>query len=159
MKYPTRLADTIHLLAAIQIWREISGHDGHELRESLKSSELARSLGTNPAHIRKLMRLAAAGGLLVSEKGRANPRLARPACEISLMDICQAVEGEKSVLNLHQRPEPSCVVSCAIDRALGDACAEIEKAAGAALAKISLQRIIDDYYVRTGQPGGGQPGE
>ena len=42
MKYPTKLADTIHLLAAIQILREISGHAGHELRESLKSSELAR---------------------------------------------------------------------------------------------------------------------
>ena len=152
MKYPTKLADAIHLLAAIQILREISGPAAPELRQALKSCELARSLDTNPAHIRKLMRLAVAGGLLVSEKGRANPRLARPASEISLLDICRAVEVGKSVLNLHQRPEPSCVVGSAIERALSGVYAEIEKTAEAALAKISLQRIIDAYYARTRQP-------
>ena len=152
MKYPTKLADAIHLLAAIQILREIWGPAAPELKQALKSGELAQSMDTNAAHIRKLMRLAAAGGLLLSEKGRVNPRLARPAREISLLDICRAVEGGKSVLNLYQRPEPSCVVGSAIERALSGAYAEIEKAAEAALAKISLQRIIDDYYARTRQP-------
>ena len=151
MKYPTKLADAIHLLAAIQILREIWGPAAPELRQVLKSCELAQSMDTNPAHIRKLMRLAATGGLLISEKGRVNPRLARPAQEISLLDICRAVEGDKSVLNLHQRPEPTCVVGSAIEHALSDAYAEIEIAAEAALAKISLQRIIDDYYARTRQ--------
>lgn len=153
MKYPTRLADTIHLLAAIQILREISGPGAPELKLALKSGELARRMGTNPAHLRKLMRLAAAGGLLVSEKGKVNPRLARPAREISLLDIFHAVEGENSVFTLHQRPELTCPVGRAIDCALGEACAEIENAAASALAKISLQRIIDDSYAREWQPG------
>lgn len=150
MNYSTRLADTIHLLAAIQIVRESAERTGRDLRHLLSSAGLADSMRANPAYLRKLMGIAARGGLLASEKGKANPRLTRSACEISLLDIYRAVEGKRPLLKLAPRANPPCDAGKAIQFAIDDAYDEVQRAAEAALSRRTLQDIISDYYARAG---------
>ena len=149
-KYPTRLSDTAHLLAVIQIVREVAERAGGDLRPLLSSAAIARSLHTNPAYVRKLMGLASRAGLLRTEKGKANAMLARPAAEISLLDIYRAVEGNNRLLKLDTHINPACNLGKAIQYALGDAYSEVQAAAEEAMAAISLQDIISGYYRRMG---------
>lgn len=150
MKYPLRFGDTIHLLAAIQITREIAERSGQDLGKLLSSASIAQRLHTNPAYVRKIMGLAARGGLLTSERGRANPILTRPAAEITLLDIHGAVEGSQGLLNLHMRTYLPCNTGRQIQFAIGAAYGEVQAAAEAAMAKITLQSIIDSYYAHVG---------
>lgn len=151
MKYSTRLSDTAHLLAVIQIAREVGERTGRDPRRFLSSAAIARSLHTNPAYVRKLMGLASRGGLLVTEQGKVNPVLARPASEISLLDIYRAVEGEKGLLKLDTHINPACNMGKAIQLALGDAYAKVQREAEATMAAISLREIIEGYYARAGR--------
>lgn len=150
MKYPTRLSDTVHLLAAIQIVREVAARSGRDLGRLLTSAALAESLHTNPAYVRRLMGIAGRGGLLATERGKANPALARPATEISLLDVYRVVEGDARLLKLDTHINPDCRVGKAIQFSLGDAYGNVQRAAEDEMARISLQRIIDGYYVRMG---------
>ena len=149
-KSSTQLSYIVHLLATIQIVREITERTGQNSRPLLSSAALAKSLHTHPAYIRKLMRIAARGNLLVSEKGKAEPRLALPAAEITLLAIYQVVEGVKNVLNLNIHINPECNVAKAIQYSLGDEYARVQKAAEEEMANITLQDIIEGYYTRMG---------
>lgn len=151
MKYPTRLSDTIHLLAAIQIVREVTSRNGQNPCKLLTSAALAESLHTNPAYVRKLMGCAVRGGLLVTTRGKARPELAKSASDISLLDMYRAVEGDNSLLKLDAHTNPVCNVGKAIQFSLGDAYAEVQRAAEEAMGSISLQDIIDGYYSRIGR--------
>ncbi len=151
MKYSTRMSDTTHLLAAIQIVREVAERTGKDLKHLLSSAAIARSLHTNPAYVRKLMVIASRAGLLVTKKGKANPELSRTASEISLLDIYRAVEGDNRLLKLDTHINPECNVGKAIQFSLGDAYDEIQRAAEKAMAEISLQDVIEGYYSRMGR--------
>lgn len=151
MKYPTRLSDTIHLLAAIQIVREVAGRKGENPGRLLTSAALAESLHTNPAYVRKLMGYAVRGGLLVTTRGKARPELAKPASDISLLDMYRVVEGDIKLLKLDAHTNPVCKVGKAIQFSLGDAYSEVQRKAEECMAMISLQDIIDGYYARMGE--------
>lgn len=150
MASSTRLSDTVHLLATVQIIRELSSRTVKDLKECLSSTAIAASIHTNPGYVRQLMMASSKAGLLICERGRANPMLARDAHNISLLDIYRAVAGEKPLLHLDANINPECNVGVSIQLALGDAYAEVQKCAENAMAKISLQDIIDDFYKRTG---------
>ena len=150
MKNSTKLSDTIHLLAAVQIIREIAERRGLPLKGLLSSAALAESIHTNPGYVRQLMMLARKAHLLLSERGKSNPSLARPAKDISLLDIYRTVAGEKSLLTLDAHINPECRVGVAIQHSLSDAYRKIQSSAESEMAKISLQDIINGYYARTG---------
>jgi Rrf2 family transcriptional regulator, repressor of oqxAB len=64
----------------------------------LSSSQLAKSLGTNPSFVRKLLVPLVQSNLLHSQMGKAGGvRLARPAAEITLRGIYRAVVADTKI--------------------------------------------------------------
>jgi Rrf2 family protein len=63
-------------------------------RMTVNSESIARSVGTNPVVVRRVVGLLAKAGLVVMRKGQSGGALlARPAEKISLGDIYRAVES------------------------------------------------------------------
>jgi Rrf2 family protein len=75
------------------------------------STELARSVNTNPAFLRTLLgRLRAAGLIEVSLGKGGGARLAKPASRLTLAEVYRAVE-RRPAAQLHRcSPNRSCVV-------------------------------------------------
>lgn len=149
-KRSTRLSYLIHLLATVQIMKEIAARSGRDLSRHLSSAGLAESMHTNPAYIRKLMQIAVNGGLLVSEKGRVNPALAMDASEISLLDIFRIAENDGKILDQDIHINPECGVARELQFSIGEAYGRIQESAQEEMAKITLQDVIDGYYSRAG---------
>ncbi|MDO5536904.1 MAG: Rrf2 family transcriptional regulator [Desulfovibrionaceae bacterium] len=147
----TRLSDTVHLLATVQIVREVALRKGEDARACLSSAAIAASIHTNPSYVRQLMMTASRAGLLVCERGRANPVLGRPAREISLLDIYRAVEKEKPLLRLDTHINPECNVGIGIQMSLGSSYDKVQKCAEECMATITLQDVIDGFYSRMGR--------
>ncbi|MER2233798.1 MAG: Rrf2 family transcriptional regulator, partial [Leuconostoc mesenteroides] len=81
MKYSTKLSDAIHILTYIVI------NQGTDL----SSTQIAKSVNSNPVVIRRIMSQLKNDGCLLSSNGRADPKLARPADTISLLDIYRRI--------------------------------------------------------------------
>lgn len=150
MAISTRLSDSVHLLATVQIVREVGARLGFDVGKKLSSAGIAESIHTHPAYIRQLMMALSKAGLLICERGKANPRLSRPPAEISLLEIYRAIEKDKPLLPLDAHINPECNVGVAIQLALGEAFAEVQRAAEDKMSTISLQSIIDGFYERSG---------
>lgn len=137
MNYSTRTADAVHMLVLIN------------LNESDTSSAgLAKSIATNPAHIRKLMAQLKKAGLIDSKRGVASARLTRKAEEISLLDIYQAVEGNKQILHLDTHTNPECQAGVHIQLALQDYYDVLQNSFQQQLSQISLENIVEEYKKR-----------
>ncbi|MCR5757140.1 MAG: Rrf2 family transcriptional regulator [Selenomonas sp.] len=145
MKYSSKLSDAMHILAFIQIQRE---HPDNTLPPRLTSQAIATSLHTNPSFVRQIMMKLRSAGLLLSEQGTANPRLGRPASEISLCDVYRAVEGNKPLLHLDKHINEQCDVGVHIQLALQDYYDEIQHIAEAKMKSIFLSDVIQSYYKR-----------
>lgn len=135
MKYSTKLSDAVHIMALIAINQDLE----------LSSSAIAASVKTNPAFVRQIMMKLKKAGLMSSVTGHAKPALARPAEQITLLDIYKAVEGDKPLLHLDTHTNPDCGVGINIQLALQDYYHEIQQAAEEKMQQISLQDIIDSY--------------
>jgi DNA-binding IscR family transcriptional regulator len=72
--------------------------------------------------------------------------LARPARDISLLEIYRAVDAPKAFA-IHQYPvERRCTVSCNIKSALGRVLDGTQKALEQRLSRISLAQVISDLH-------------
>lgn len=72
MKYPTKLSDTVHILAFIALHPNCS----------LTSEKIAESVQTNAGYVRQLMSALRRNGLLLSVKGHPRPSLAKPPVKL-----------------------------------------------------------------------------
>ena len=103
MQISTRFSISTHMLLCVAT-----------LADSYKmtSEFMASSVGVNPVIIRKLSAQLKKHGLLNIPPGTGGATLARPAAEITLYDVYQAVGSvdEKCIFNMHERPNPACVI-------------------------------------------------
>src|SRR5713226_5719206 len=97
----SRFAVAVHILS-LMAWSD---------DEPLKSEQVAESVNTNPVVIRRMLCDLAQNKLVVSQMGSmGGSRLARKPEEITLLDVCRAVESG-SVFSLHrQHPNRRCPV-------------------------------------------------
>lgn len=135
MKYSTKLSDAVHIMAFIEINQDFD----------LSSTAIATSIQTNPAFVRQIMMKLRKAGLMSSVTGHAKPSLAKPAEQITLLEIYKAVEGDKPLLHLDTHTNPECGVGVNIQLALLDYYQEIQKMAEEHMNQISLQDIIKSY--------------
>lgn len=138
MKYSHKLSDGVHILAYVDIFR-----DG-----DLSSTAIANSIESNPSLVRRLMSALVKAGLLETHPGVVAPRLARPAADISLLDVYRAIEGNQRLLHVDDKTNPSCVVGGNIQDTLNGVYADVQRQAEATMAGVSLQQVIDDILVR-----------
>lgn len=136
MKYSTKLSDAVHILAFIAINPDFD----------LSSTAIATSVRTNPAFVRQIMMNLRKAGLMSSVTGHAKPSLAKPAEQITLLDIYKAVEGDKPLLHLDTHTNPECGVGMNIQLSLQRYYDEIQKTAEDKMETITLQNIISSYH-------------
>ncbi|KZK97339.1 MULTISPECIES: Rrf2 family transcriptional regulator [unclassified Pseudovibrio] len=108
MNRDTRLSGVLHVLL----------HLDHA-RKPLTSSELAKTMRTNPAVFRRMMAGLRSAGYVRSENGPGGGwSLEKALSEITLLDVYNAL-GQSSVFSFGLRNEPSnCKVERAVNRAL-----------------------------------------
>lgn len=135
MKYPTKLSDAVHILAFIALHPNCN----------LTSEKIAESIQTNPGYVRQLMSALRRGGLLLSVKGHPRPSLAKTPCQMTLLDVYQAVEGDKPLLHQDTHTNPACGVGMNIQLVLRDCYDLVQQQAEDAMRSITLQEILDRY--------------
>lgn len=138
MKYSTKLSNSVHILVIIAL-NETDG---------ITSSDIAESVKTNPAYVRKIMSELKAGNIIETSKGKANPTLTRGLNEITLLDIYRAVEGTKPLLHLNTNVNPECNIGVNIQYALQDYYDQIQKTVENEMRSITLKNIIENYNQR-----------
>ena len=143
MKYSTKLSDAIHILAFI----------GLHPNCDLTSEKIAESVQTNPGYVRQLMSALRRGGLLLSVKGHPRPSLAKTPCQITLLDVYQAVEGNKPLLHQDTHTNPACGVGMNIQLVLRDCYDLVQQQAEEAMRSITLQEILDRYAEKLSRLG------
>lgn len=138
MKYSHKLSDAVHILAFVDIFQ-----DG-----DLSSKMIASSVESNPSLIRRLMSLLKKAGLLSTQPGTVAPKLSRPASDISLLDIYQALDEERNLLHIDPKTNPNCLVGGNIQETLDEAYARVQNSAEKEMSQITLQSIIDGILDR-----------
>lgn len=137
MKYSTRLADSVHMLVLIALHQP-----------DCSSAGIAQSLATNPAHIRRLMALLKSGGILLTQKGKAEPSLARAASDITLLDLYRIIEKDTPALHLSTHTNPDCREGVHIQYALQEYYDRLQQQFEQEMDTITLQQIIDSCQQR-----------
>ena len=132
MARATRFSVAVHALALI----ELVG-DGR-----LTSESIAGSVGTNASFVRRVLSMLGHAGLVKSSAGVAGARLARPAKEITLLDVYRAVDMEdEHRLAVHGEPSRRCMVGRHIQGALDTVIGPAEEAFEAQLDRRTLADV------------------
>lgn len=133
MSTSSRFAVAVHVLT-LMAWAD---------EETLKSEQVAESVKTNPVVIRRILCELAEAGLVVSQTGSmGGSKLARPAREITLLNIYQAVESP-GVFALHRHPPSQrCPVGVNIGTVLNEVFDEVDTAVAGVLTKITIKDVV-----------------
>lgn len=135
----TQLSDTLHVLTYVAYF---SGH-------KITSQEMASSLETSPSLVRKIMANLKRHGLLVQTHETTTLSLARAPQDITLRDVYRTLPGQPTLLNVDHHTSEHCPVGLAMPQTLTHYYQEIQAAAEAQMARISLQDILNDVHRQT----------
>ena len=134
MQISTRFTMAAHVLVAV----------GHFEGQRATSTFLAKSVNANPVVIRRLMGQLKEAGLIAVEMGLGGVTLARPADEITLLDIYRAVEStEEHLFHFHEDPNPACPVGRNIHAVLDDELDAAQRALEDRLAQTTLADLLE----------------
>lgn len=112
--------------------------------KNLNSEALAKSVGTNPSYIRKILALLKRKKLVESHRGRSGIKLTKPPKEISLLTIYEAVEKQKpTFFQIHQHPNPHCPVGKNIKKTVFPIESKLEQQITESLAAENLDDVIE----------------
>lgn len=137
MSANSRLTTAVHALC----WLELARRRGHS---SLTSEEIAASLASNPALLRRALGPLRRAGILRTSRGRgAGWSLARPAGRIRLDEVCDAL-GDEDMFALHPHdPNQACPVGFGIRPVLSEVYADAQDAVRASLAGRTVAQVLD----------------
>lgn len=135
MSVSSRSAVAVHALTLL-------AHRGQD--QLLTSAEIADSLNSNPAAVRRLLSQLRNAGLVVATEGNGGGwRLARPARRISLYDVYAAVETGPLLGGHTHPPSETCVVGRNIIALLDTEFTEAERALQKRLQGTSIAAVLD----------------
>lgn len=134
MQISTRFTIAVHVLLAI-------GEFSPTTRAT--STFLGKSVNANPVVIRRSLGQLKDAGLVNVEMGAGGATLARPAGEITLLDIYRAVESsEEHLFNFHESPNPECPVGRNVHAVLDGELAAAQQALEDRLAQTTLADLL-----------------
>jgi Rrf2 family protein len=134
---------------ALHVMTSLAYHQG----EAMTSSALAKSVGTNPVVVRRLLAALGKAGLVETHAGKAGgAQLARRAQNVTLADIFKAAECG-SAFRIPDAPEnKACAVSCQMKKLLSSVLAETERAIHSSLDRVRLADLVEE--IRAPAPRG-----
>ncbi|RDK11898.1 Rrf2 family transcriptional regulator [Cupriavidus lacunae] len=134
MPTSTRFAVAVHALSVLAFKA-----DGAE-----RSEDIARSVGTNPAVVRRILGLLVNAGLVRTRLGLGGGAvLAKNPKQISLLDVYHAVEDGGVFALPRSTPSPTCYVGHNILPVLEEEFRRVEAIAETALSNTTLADIAD----------------
>lgn len=132
MATSTRFAVAVHALVAMAV------NEGRPL----PSEQLAGSASTNPSVVRRILMSLHAAGITRAQLGvGGGALLARPASEVTLLDVFRAVEPGGLVATHRTPPSETCTVGRHILPALGAVTCRAERAFEAELAAATIADV------------------
>ena len=129
----TRFSIALHILVYIE-----------ETNNTVTSELLAKSVGTNASHIRKILALLKDADIIESQQGKKGIALKIKANELSLDKIYFGVYPEKELLHVHDTANPDCPVGATIKKALLPIFEESERQLVLNLKSKTLKSLIED---------------
>lgn len=127
----TRFAVATHILTLLQT----------QQGQPVPSELIASSVNTNPSLIRRLLSQLAKAGLTTSQFGTGGGALlARPADQITLLDVYRAMDEDGAIFGIHEEPNPDCMVGRNIQGVLK---ARLDEAQQALLKQLAHTTIAD----------------
>ncbi|NJM48658.1 MAG: Rrf2 family transcriptional regulator [Alkalinema sp. RU_4_3] len=132
MPTSTRFAVTVHILSILAL------HD----RQPVRSEYLAASVCTNPAVIRRLLCKLSDAGLTSSQLGYGGgTMLAKPADQITLLDIFHLVE-DPNIFEMHRtKPNENCSIGRNIQEILLQSTTKAQQVLEDELAKTTIAQV------------------
>lgn len=142
------MAVNIQFAIAVHIMAVLGGGGRH-----VTSASLAMSVNTSPSFVRRVLARLSKAGLAGTATGKGGTCwLARPAREISLLDIYKAVDAPKA-FSIHAYAEQGCcAVSCHIKAALRKALAKTQRDLEASLDETSLAQVLNEIKKAGARP-------
>jgi Rrf2 family protein len=135
----SRYTIALHVLT----WMALVARKGHDL---VTSDQIAGSVNTNPVFLRRVLGPLREAGLVSSQRGSgAGWQLARPATEITLAQVYQAMADQPLFPMHHSEPNPECPVGHGIRPAL----TPLYQAAEDALTRQLAGTTVEDLLVDT----------
>ncbi|HZC08290.1 MAG TPA: Rrf2 family transcriptional regulator [Ktedonobacterales bacterium] len=133
MRANTQFAIAIHILTLVALAEGAP----------VTSAEMASSVNTNPAFLRRILGDLSRAGLVESQPGVSGGwRLRRTPEAISLRDIFRAVD-ERHLLAMHHHPNPNCQIGAVIQTTLETYFGEAESAFEQTLAGRTLAQVVE----------------
>lgn len=133
MQFSSKLTMATHLLLAIQYF---------DSKEKTTSEFLARSIGTSPVVVRRLLSKLQEKELIVVETGVGGAHIRKNTKDITLLDIYNAVEKkEKSVFHFHENPNTRCPVGRNMHAVLDETLEDVTKVFEKELKKTTLNDL------------------
>ena len=123
-------------------------------QKKLTSEVMARSTGCNPVVIRTLLGKLKRAGLVEVRQGSGGAALLRPPEEITLRDICRAVDpvSPQHLLARHPSPSQACPVGKSIYALLDKPCQDMAQAVEATMEQYTLGQFLAQYRAMTQAP-------
>lgn len=145
----SRLTLSAHALCWLEYGRR---HD----QPVWSSARLAKTLGSNPVTVRKVLAGLREAGLVRTTRGPgAGWSLARPARTITLLDLYEAL-GERPPFELHRNPPDfSCPVGGGVGETLSRVYTAAENQILRVLDRVTVHALLDDI-LRVNQGGKSQ---
>lgn len=112
------------------------------------SELLSLSTGCNPVTIRNILSSMKKAGIISVPFGTGGATIKLPLSDVSLYQICEAVEpgSIKKLMGVHPSPSPLCPVGRNIKRVLSRTYGRVQDDLTESLQDISLQSIVNEYH-------------
>lgn len=145
---------TVDTLAPTEHIRSYLAYADHGLK-LVTSDKIAGVLSTNPVIIRRLVQQLRSAGLVKSVRGKTGGyQLARPATDISLLDVFLAIEGERVdfFALAHRDNRPGCSdIANSIQQSLRPIFAQSLNALKQDLSHYSIAQVLGSALTRLEQ--------
>jgi Rrf2 family protein len=123
------------------------------------SDELAASIATHPALVRRMLSMLRAAGLVETQLGPGGgARLARPPEQISLLQVYEAIRAAEDLFSVGRiSPNPDCPMSAGIQSTLECVLTSPEQALRTALDRVSIRTLLSEAAARMPQAAAAHP--
>lgn len=113
--------------------------------QKVTSAFIAASVNVNPVVIRRTLGQLKEAGIVSVEAGVGGASLARPASEITLLDVYRAVECVRgSLFNFHENPNVACPVGRNVHAVLDGKIEAAQRALEESLAQTSIADLASE---------------
>lgn len=123
------------------------------------SDELAASISTHPALVRRMLSMLRAAGLVETQLGPGGgARLARAPEAISLLQVYDAIRAADDLFAVGRiSPNPDCPMSASIQSTLECVLSRPEQALRQALDRVSIRNLLSEAAARMPQADAAHP--